>query len=128
MSTALKIAAAAIFCTFAALTIKKSNGEMALALECAACVWALFALMKLLSPLLDAVDDMKKLSGISDAVFAPVIKCTAIGIVSRLAADICRDGGQNALCSAVETAGAVCALCAAMPLVTMLMNVVGEML
>lgn len=128
MSAAVKIAAAAIFCTLAALTIKKSNGEMALLLECAACVWAVFALVRLLNPVLDTITDMKALAGLSDAVVAPVIKCTAIGIVTRIAADICRDGGQAALCSAVETAGAVCAVCAVMPLVSMLLSVVEEIL
>ena len=128
MSAAFKIAAAAVFCTLAALTVKKTNGEMALLLECTACVWALLALMKLLSPMLDTIAAMKKLAGLSDAVVSPVLKCTAIGIVSRIAGDICRDGGQAAMCSAVETAGAVCAMCAAMPLVSMLLATLEELL
>lgn len=128
MSAVFKIAAVAIFCTLAALTVKKTNGEMALILECAACIWALFALMKLLTPMLETVAEMKRLAGLSDAVISPVLKCTAIGIVSRITADICRDGGQAALCSAVETAGVVCAVCAAMPLVSMLLSVVEDLL
>lgn len=128
MSAAVKIAAVAIFATLAALTVKKSNGEMALVLECAACVWAFFALLRLVTPLIDALGDMKALSGVSDAILAPVVKCTTIGIVTRLASDICRDGGQAALSGAVETAGAVCAVCTAVPLASMLLSLVEELL
>lgn len=128
MSAVFRIAALAVFAVLAALTVKKTNGEMALVLECAACVGVLFAVLRMFSPAAEALGNMKALSGVSDAVLAPVIKCTAIGIVTRLAADICRDGGQAALCGAVETAGAVCAVCTAMPLASMLLSLMEELL
>lgn len=36
--------------------------------------------------------------------------------MTRLCADLCKDGGSQALASAVETSGAVAALAIAMPL------------
>ena len=43
-------------------------------------------------------------------------KTVAAALVTRLGADVCRDGGSQALAGAVEMAGAAASLAVAMPL------------
>ncbi len=45
-----------------------------------------------------------------------MLKCTGIGIAAKLAADLCRDGGQSALAGAVEFGGTAAALFVSLPL------------
>ena len=70
----------------------------------------------------------REMSGLSGALLAPVMKCAAIGVVCRLAADECRDAGSGALGSAVELAGAIAALWTALPLLTALLDTVESIL
>ena len=47
---------------------------------------------------------------------AVLLKTVAAALVTKLCADLCRDGGSQALATTVEAAGAVAALVLAMPL------------
>ena len=55
-------------------------------------------------------------TGLSGAVFTPLWKVLAIALTVRVGGAFCRDAAQGALASVLETAGAVCALTAAAPL------------
>ena len=50
------------------------------------------------------------------AYAAVLLRILAAALVTRFCADLCRDGGSQALAAAVETAGAVAALVIALPL------------
>lgn len=68
------------------------------------------------------------MSGLSSAVFSPVLKCVAVGIICSLAGEACRDSGSSLLANAVDIAGAVCALFCALPLMTALLDTVEALL
>ena len=82
----------------------------------------------LASGVAEALRRAREMSGLSGALLAPVMKCAAIGVVCRLAADECRDAGSGALGSAVELAGAIAALWTALPLLTALLDTVESIL
>ena len=50
------------------------------------------------------------------AHIAVLLRVTAAALVTRFCADLCKDGGSQALASAVETAGAAASLVIALPL------------
>ena len=58
---------------------------------------------------------------------APVMKCAAIAIVTKLASELCRDSSQSAVASSVELAGSICALSVAMPLIISMLKTIGAM-
>ena len=62
------------------------------------------------------------------AVVAPVVKTTGIAILTRLAAELCRDAKESGIAAFVETAGAACALCAALPLLETVLDMVTGLL
>ena len=55
-------------------------------------------------------------SGLSRDMLAPLFKITGIALVVKAGSGLCRDAGESALAGAVETAGSVCGLLAALPL------------
>ena len=67
-------------------------------------------------------------AGLSPAVLAPVVKTSGIAILTRLAAELCRDAGESGIAAFVETAGAACALCAAVPLLETVLTMVTGLL
>lgn len=123
----IKVAVLAVFGTVAALMIKRSNAEMAAVLSIAVCAVALYAVFSLVDPILELMGRAKEFAGLSGAVLSPVLKCVGIGLTSRIAADLCRDGGQGAVASTVELMGAVGGLYAALPLVSTLLDMLEEL-
>ena len=75
----------------------------------------------------------RRISGLTSfyraSLFLPcVISTVAIALVARTTADLCRDAGESALAAAVETAGTVCALAAALPLLRTVMELLTELM
>lgn len=64
----------------------------------------------------DMMEQMREAAGLSPAVVTPVIKTVGVAILSRFAAEICKDAGEGGLAVCVETAGAAVALLLALPL------------
>ena len=128
MDAAVKAAVLGTVAAAGALLIRKSNPEMALLLGIAvvACISA--AALKLISAMADVLNAAMDMSGLSTALFTPVIKCVGIGITAKLCGDICRDASQSGIASAVEFAGAAAAVYAALPLIRTLMDMVGGMI
>ena len=56
------------------------------------------------------------------------MKTAGIAIVTRLAADFCKDAKEGGLASAVELGGTALALGAALPLMTAVLDVLSQLL
>ena len=110
------------------LLLKRSAPELGLALSLAVSVFAALLAAELVSGLADILTEVREQTGLSPTVVGPVMKCVGVGIVTRLASDICRDAGQSAAGSAVELCGAACAMAAALPLIRSLLGAIREFL
>ena len=67
-------------------------------------------------------------SGISPELFVPLYKAVGIALVVRVGGSLCRDAGESALASVVETAGAVCALVVSLPLLRAVVSLLLELM
>lgn len=110
------------------LLLRKTNPELSLLLTLSVGVVIVAVALELAGNVLDVVELAAEMSGLSSAVLTPVLKCVGIGIVSKLASDVCRDAGQGSIASSVELAGSICALYAALPLIRTLLQMIGEIL
>lgn len=128
MELLFKAAAAALTAAAVGLLIKNRNPELSLLLGAGAAALILIASAGFLKGLRELADTVKTIAGSSEALIAPVLKCVAIAIVTRIAAELCRDASQAAAASAVELAGTVCAMSAAMPLLMSVLRMIGGML
>ncbi len=124
MELAAKAVAAGICAALMALLLKKSNAELSVCLGLAAAAAILMAVLGLADELAAAAARARELSGLSPALFTPVVKCVGIGIVCALGSEACRDAGSSQLSSAVELAGAAAALVCALPLISALLDTV----
>ena len=127
MELLIKAAALGIAGAVLGLLLKKNAPELALALSMAVCLMGAGLAMELVSQLRQIIDLARTQTGLSPAVVGPVLKCVGVGVVTRLAADLCKDAEQGAMASAVELCGACCALVTAMPLLRALLQLIGEL-
>ena len=99
-----------------ALVLKKGSPELALLLALAAVAAVLLFLAGALGGLMDFLGELVEESGLSRELFTPLYKTVGIALVVKIGGSLCRDAGESALASAVETAGTVCALLVSLPL------------
>ena len=124
MDLTFKVVAAGVCAALLALVVRRHNAELALCLTLAGCAAVLAAALGLAGGLRDALERAREMSGLSGALFSPVVKCAAIGVVCRIGSDECRDAGSSALGSALEFAGALAALWTALPLLSALRDTI----
>ena len=96
-----------------ALVLKKGSPELALLLALAAVAAVLLFLMGALGELMEFLREIGAASGLSEDLFIPLYKTVGIALVVKAGGSLCRDAGESALASAVET---VCALLVSLPL------------
>ena len=117
----MKIAACSVVCALLCAVLKPHEGALALAVS------VLAAALGLLSPVLEFFEKLLSFTGLSSAVFSPLLKTVAIALLGQIAGAFCQDAGQGALGKMVELCGTVLCLCTALPLATMLLELLQEL-
>ena len=112
----LKAAALCAVCVLPVVLLRKQSPEQALLLTLAVAAVVLGWWMSLAAPVAEEIRELFQKAGVEAAYVAVLLKTVAAALITRFCADLCKDGGSQALASAVETAGAVAALAIAMPL------------
>jgi len=128
METLLKAAAVCIPAAVFAAAMKKDSPAMALLLAAAAACVTLYLALGAVTETAAFLGELADTAGISSAALSAVMKTVGIAVVSRLAADVCRDAGMSAAASAAELAGTAAALFAALPLMRTALSMIGGML
>ena len=88
-------------------------------------VWLAAAVASRISDLLREIAEK---GGIDAVYLSPVLKCIGIGMITHLAAQVCRDAQQGSIASAVELCGTLCALYISLPLIRSLLAIVEQLL
>ena len=128
MELASRVTALCVVGAILALVLKKSSPEQGLLLVLCASVAGLALLADGLGELVEFLRELGERSGVSETLFVPLYKTVGIGLVAKVGGDLCRDAGGASLASVVETAGTVCALLAAMPLLRRVLELLMELM
>ena len=127
MEIVSRCAAAAIVGCLFALLLKKYVPELSLSAVIVTDLAVLAVSFGVCSRIVDAVWTIARDAGVSSIYLAPVIKCVGIGLVTDLAAQVCRDAQQGSIASVVELCGTFCALYISLPLIESLLSVAGKL-
>ena len=128
METTLQTAALCVLAAILALVLKKDGPQMGLLLTLATAVAAFLFLMGQLRELLDFLREISGAVGIRQELMAPLYKTIGIAMVVRVGGNLCRDAGESALASVIETSGTVCALLVSLPLLRMVLTALMELM
>ena len=128
MPDIIKIAAIAVAAALCAVVVRKSAAELALVLALAAGAILLTCSMGALEGVRALMDTLADTAGLSPAVLAPVVKTVGIAILTRVAAELCRDAQEGGIAAFVETAGAAAALFVALPLMKTVLSMITGLL
>ena len=128
MDIVIKSSAIAIVSALCILLIQKSNQEIALAAAIAAAAVICLSSVQLFSGLMELIRRTIEQTGLSSALFIPVLKCVGIAMIVRLSSGLCRDAGQSGIASSMELLGSAAALFTALPLFSSLLDTIGGLI
>ena len=111
-----------------ALVIRQGSPVMGLLLTLGVTLSVLLVLAQPAGELFALFRELGERSGLSPALLGPLYKTAGIALVVRTGGALCRDAGESALAGAVESAGTVCALLTALPLLREVMNMLLELM
>lgn len=128
MDIVIRASAIAVISALCILLIQKSNREMALAAAIAAAAVICLSSVQLFSGLMELIRRTIEQTGLSSALFIPVLKCVGIAMIVRLSSGLCRDAGQRGIASSMELLGSAAALFTALPLFSSLLDTIGGLI
>ena len=128
MESIVKIAAIAVTAALCAVVVKKQVPELGLVLGLVAGALILTFSVTALKSTKELMETLADTAGLSPVVLTPVIKTVGIAIVTKLAAEICRDAKEGGIAAFVETAGAAGALLVCLPLMQTVLNMIADLL
>ena len=123
-----KLSALAVTAALCALVLRRRVPELAAVLALAAGGILLGQAMEALAGIRGLTDSLARTAGLSPEVWKTVWKTVGIGVVTKLAASVCKDAGEGGIASFLETAGAALALLAALPLAETVFRTLEELL
>lgn len=112
----LRLAALCAVCILPVALLRKKTPEQALLLTIAVLAVVAARCLSLAAPLLEELRALLARAGLEAAYLSILLKTTAAALVTRFCADLCKDGGSQALAAAVEAVGAAASLAIALPL------------
>ena len=110
------------------LILLQSSREMGTVLSLGACAMALIIAVSYLSPVLDFIGTLESLGGLDGDLMEILLKSAGIGILTEIAALVCKDGGNASLGKAVQLLGTAVILWLSLPLFTALTELMGSIL
>ena len=128
METTLQTAAVCILAAILSLLLKKTTPQTGLLLALAATVAVFLFLLRQLGELMDFLREMSAAGGIRQEFIAPLYKTIGIALVVKIGGNLCRDAGESALASVIETAGTLCALLVSLPLMRIVLATLMELM
>ena len=106
----------------------KDNKEYALFLKIAATIMILISVIWYTVPIAETVRGIFGRTGADTDYLNILFKALGICYITQFAYDICKDSGENALATQIETAGKVTLILISLPLFETLMSIVSSLL
>lgn len=123
-----RLAALAVIAALCALVLRKQVPELAVALALAAGCLLLAQAAEAAAAVRGLADRLARQAQLSPQLWGPVWKTVGVAVVTKLAAAVCRDAGENGVAAFLETAGAALALVCALPLAEAVFQTVSGLL
>lgn len=122
------ICSLALITAFVVVFINQYRPEFSSLTITAASAIILTVIAKNALPLINQYLGIAKNSGISSELFTIIIKSVGISYMTVFTSDLCKDFGQNSLCSKVEMAGKISVIIIASPLIIKIIEITSELI
>lgn len=128
MDLVLRAGCAAVAGSLCALALRRYVPELSLVLGVVTGGVVLVLMLSAFAQVRQGLEQLTGYAGLDDTLVSPVYKVVVIAILSRLTSQICRDAGEGTVALCCELAGTFAALCAILPLLRRVLELIGGLM
>lgn len=128
ITLALRATCVAVAGSLCALTLRRYVPELALVVAIVTGGAVLVLALESLSRIGESLTALAQIAGLEGELTQPVYRVTAIAILTRLAAQLCRDAGEGTVALCCELTGVFAALWATLPLLLRVVELIAGVL
>ena len=128
MELTLQIGGLCVVCALLSVVVKRGSPELSMLLVISAAVMICIAIGQTAQEVIPLLAELQSNSGISTQLFLPIYKTIGIALIVRVCGNLCKDAGEAALASAMEAAGALCAVLVSVPLIRAVLSTLLELM
>lgn len=124
MDTYLRCGALVLVAVVLAPMLNRQGRDFAALLSMAACVLLCGAVMEFLEPVLELLEQLRRLGDVDSQALSIMLKAALIGLLGELAAMICNDAGEHALGRGLQLVGSAATLWLSLPLFQQILTLI----
>lgn len=128
MGIYLKACGAVLLTVILILALGNQCRDLSVVLLAAVCCMVALAAMEYIGPVLSLIDRLEQLGNLNGPMVKTLLKAAGIGLVSEISALICTDAGSSSLGKAIQLLGSAVILWMSVPLFTMLLDLLQQIL
>ena len=128
MDVFLKCCAGVILAVVLTLTLGNRSKDIGIVLIMGVCCLVFMAVMRYLRPVVDFLETLVAVGGLDTTLFSILLKVVGIGLVSEIAAMICADSGNASLGKTLQILGNAVILWLALPLFSIVLELIQTIL
>lgn len=128
MGEYLRFAAAAIIGLILVLVVGRQSRDLGMLLSLAVCVLLALGAMEFLEPVMELLQELKRLGELDGGAVGILLRCAGIGMISELAGLLCADAGEGAMGRALQICANAAILWLSLPLLRQVLTMIGEVL
>ena len=128
MGEYLRFAAAALIGLILVLVVGRQSRDLGMLLSLAVCVLLALGAMEFLEPVMELLNELKRLGELDGGAVGILLRCAGIGMVSELAGLLCADAGEGAMGRALQICANAAILWLSLPLLRQVLTMIGEVL
>ena len=128
MGEYLRFAAAALIGLILVLVVGRQSRDLGMLLSLAVCVLLALGTMEFLEPVMELLNELKRLGELDGGAVSILLRCAGIGIISELAGLLCADAGEGAMGRALQICANAAILWLSLPLLRQVLTMIGEVL
>ena len=128
MGEYLRFAAAALIGLILVLVVGRQSRDLGMLLSLAVCVLLALGAMEFLEPVMELLNELKRLGELDGGAVGILLRCAGISLVSEVAGLLCADAGEGALGKALQICSNAAILWLSLPLLRQVLTMLGEVL
>ena len=128
MEIFLRAAALAVVCTVLTVAVRKETKELGLLLSLAGCVLLVGLTWEFLTPVLEFLRRLTRLSGLSGELVGILLKITGVSLLGEAACSVCEDAGESTLGKITKFCTGTTVLYLSLPLFQGVLDLVEDLL
>ena len=128
MEIFIKACGAILLTVIVTMTLGSHGRDYGMVLGIFVCCVGAMAALEYIRPVIDFLEKLENIGGLDHSMIRILLKAAGVGLISEIAALVCNDSGNGSLGKTVILLGSAAILWLSLPMYTMLIELLEEML